>query len=59
MSAEQPGRGAVTPMKDFPLAPRDTPWDGDRAETAIRAATGAEDAFQLFLSLFGGGRGES
>ena len=31
-------------MKDFPLAPRDTPWDGDLAEAAIRAATGAEDA---------------
>ena len=35
---------AVTPMKDFPLAPRRTRWDGDEAEAAIRAKTSAEDA---------------
>jgi len=35
---------AVTPMKAFPLAPRRTRWDGDEAEAAIRAKTGAEDA---------------
>ena len=35
---------AVTPMKAFPLAPRRTRWDGDEAEAAIRARTGAEDA---------------
>ena len=31
-------------MTEFPLAPRATAWDGDTAEAAIRAKTGAEDA---------------
>lgn len=33
---------AVMPMRDIPLAARDTVWDSDRAEDAIRADTGAE-----------------
>jgi hypothetical protein len=35
--------GVVTPVMDFPLAPRDLHWDSDEAEAAIRAETGAED----------------
>jgi hypothetical protein len=35
--------GAVTLMKDFPLAPRGTRWDCEAAEAAIRGTTGAED----------------
>jgi len=35
--------GTVTSIKHFPLAPRGTPWDGDAAETAIRAWTGSEN----------------
>jgi len=31
-------------MRDIPLAPRATPWNGDSAEAAIRAQTGANDA---------------
>ena len=31
-------------MKDFPLAPRRTRWDGDEAEAAIRRKTGADEA---------------
>ncbi len=34
---------AVTPLKDFPLAPRDTRWDAEVAEPGIRAKTGAGD----------------
>ncbi len=31
-------------MRDIPLAPRHRAWNGDLAEAAIRAKTGAEDA---------------
>ena len=41
---EHDGSGAVTSMTGFPLAPRGTAWDGDTAEAAIRAKTGAKDA---------------
>jgi hypothetical protein len=32
---------AVTPMQDFPIADRDTAWDADAAEAAIRIWTRA------------------
>ena len=35
---------AVTRIRDLPLAPRDTAWDSDRAEAAIRVETDAEVA---------------
>ena len=41
--AKQHGTGKVTRITGFPLAPRRTHWDGDKAEAAIRAAAGAED----------------
>jgi len=40
----QHGTGVVTALQDFPLAPRRTRWDGDKAEAAIRTVTGAEAA---------------
>jgi hypothetical protein len=36
--------GVVTPVMDFPLAPRNLHWDSDAAEAALRAATDAEDS---------------
>jgi len=36
--------GMVTRKMDFPLAPRRTQWDRDRAEAAVRVETGAVDA---------------
>ena len=36
------GRGAVTALTAFPLAPRSTRWDAGKAEPAVRARTGAD-----------------
>jgi hypothetical protein len=44
ISSEHDESPSVTSMTGFPLAPRDTAWDGDLAEAAIRAKTAAEDA---------------
>ncbi|WP_066582957.1 hypothetical protein [Cellulomonas timonensis] len=34
---------AVPPFQDFPLAPRERPWDAAAAEKRVREFTGAED----------------
>jgi hypothetical protein len=34
---------AVTPLQDFPIAPREREWDAETAEAAFRVLTGAEE----------------
>jgi hypothetical protein len=33
----------VTPLQDFPIAPRDRVWDSESAEAAVRVLTGSEE----------------
>jgi HK97 family phage prohead protease len=43
-SAQVTALKTVTPFQDFPLAPRDHPWDAPAAEGRVRTWAGAEEA---------------